>query len=541
MKGYWNNPEATAEAIPDGWFRTGDLATMDDEGYFTIVDRKKDMILRGGMNVYPREVEEVIYTHPDVTEVAVIGVPDDLLGENVAAAVALREGSTATPEDIIAFTKERIAAYKYPRQVWVVAELPKGPTGKILRREVKRTRAPGEGRGRGCRLPRGGRHRHRPRSRSDPAIRQTVPVTSGADPAPDRPARRRSRRSFPGSTTSRRSRRCSERSRSGPTAGPRRARRRSPQRCGHRLVDPAPGAGPGRRTGPRGLVSVHDRAAGRTLVEVTVAPDLTARKRMRSRASCFDWAERGGARDRRPCAGCPAPSSTPARMPRTSVSSGWLATAGYTRVRTWLQMTRPVDHEECEPGGVPGPREGVTIRRVATHEDGSPVAHDLQTVHRMLEESFADHFNSYRESFPEFVQRLREDPGHRWDHWWIAEVDEDGTPEPGGALVASMLGPDDSGAEGTYVDYIGVHRRARGRGVAKAFCTPSSAMPPSVAATGSASRSTPTPRPARTASTPRWAGRRHTRPSPGTATSPSEGDIRGRPPAGGLSGRRPSR
>ena len=136
MKGYWNKPEATEEAIPDGWFRTGDLATMDEEGYFTIVDRKKDMILRGGMNVYPREVEEVIYTHPDVVEVAVVGIPDELMGEQVGAAVALREGSTTTPEDIIAFTKERIAAYKYPRTVWIVSELPKGPTGKILRREV---------------------------------------------------------------------------------------------------------------------------------------------------------------------------------------------------------------------------------------------------------------------------------------------------------------------------------------------------------------------------------------------------------------------
>ncbi|MBM6400565.1 long-chain-fatty-acid--CoA ligase [Phycicoccus sonneratiae] len=136
MKGYWNKPEATAEAIPDGWFRTGDLATMDDEGYFTIVDRKKDMILRGGMNVYPREVEEVIYTHPDVLEVAVVGIPDELYGEQVGAAVALREGATASTDDIIAFTKERIAAYKYPRTVWVVDALPKGPTGKILRREV---------------------------------------------------------------------------------------------------------------------------------------------------------------------------------------------------------------------------------------------------------------------------------------------------------------------------------------------------------------------------------------------------------------------
>jgi long-chain acyl-CoA synthetase len=137
MKGYWRNPEATAEAIPDGWFRTGDLATVDEEGYFTIVDRKKDMILRGGMNVYPREVEEVLYQHPDVLEAAVVSVPDDMLGEDVGAAVALRPGATATTEDIKAFVKDRIAAYKYPRHIWLVDELPKGPTGKILRREVK--------------------------------------------------------------------------------------------------------------------------------------------------------------------------------------------------------------------------------------------------------------------------------------------------------------------------------------------------------------------------------------------------------------------
>lgn len=136
MKGYWQNPEATAEAIPDGWFRTGDLATMDEEGYFTIVDRKKDMILRGGMNVYPREVEEVLYEHPDVLEAAVVAVPDDLLGEEVGAAVALRPGAQATLDDVQAFVKSKIAAYKYPRHLWAVDELPKGPTGKILRREV---------------------------------------------------------------------------------------------------------------------------------------------------------------------------------------------------------------------------------------------------------------------------------------------------------------------------------------------------------------------------------------------------------------------
>ncbi len=138
MKGYWQNPEATAEAIPDGWFRTGDLATVDDEGYYTIVDRKKDMILRGGMNVYPREVEEVLYTHPDVLEAAVVAVKDDLLGEEVGAAVALRPGATTTLEEVQSFVKERIAAYKYPRHLWQVDELPKGPTGKILRREVNK-------------------------------------------------------------------------------------------------------------------------------------------------------------------------------------------------------------------------------------------------------------------------------------------------------------------------------------------------------------------------------------------------------------------
>ena len=136
MKGYWDNPQATAEAIPDGWFRTGDLATVDEDGYYTIVDRKKDMILRGGMNVYPREVEELIYTHPDVLEVAVVAVPDELLGENVGAAIVMRPGATTTIAEVQEWTKERIAAYKYPRRVWQVEELPKGPTGKVLRREV---------------------------------------------------------------------------------------------------------------------------------------------------------------------------------------------------------------------------------------------------------------------------------------------------------------------------------------------------------------------------------------------------------------------
>jgi long-chain acyl-CoA synthetase len=137
MKGYWGRPEATAEAIPDGWFRTGDLARTDEDGYFFIVDRKKEMIIRGGYNVYPREIEEALYEHPAVAEVAVIGMPDSSLGEEVGAAVALKPGCSATPEELRSFVKERVAAYKYPRYVWLVDELPKGPTGKILRRSVE--------------------------------------------------------------------------------------------------------------------------------------------------------------------------------------------------------------------------------------------------------------------------------------------------------------------------------------------------------------------------------------------------------------------
>ena len=136
MKGYWGKPEATAEAIPDGWFRSGDIASVDEDGYYTIVDRKKDLIIRGGMNIYPREVEEVLYTHPDVLECAVVGVPHAELGEDVGAAVSLREGATADTEEIKQYVKDRIAAYKYPREVWVLDELPKGPTGKILKREI---------------------------------------------------------------------------------------------------------------------------------------------------------------------------------------------------------------------------------------------------------------------------------------------------------------------------------------------------------------------------------------------------------------------
>jgi long-chain acyl-CoA synthetase len=137
MKGYWGKPAATTEAIPDGWFRTGDLARVDEDGYYYIVDRKKEMIIRGGYNVYPREIEEALHEHPAVAEVAVIGMPHAELGEEVGAAVALKPGAEASPAELQQFVKERVAAYKYPRRVWLVAGLPKGPTGKILRREVR--------------------------------------------------------------------------------------------------------------------------------------------------------------------------------------------------------------------------------------------------------------------------------------------------------------------------------------------------------------------------------------------------------------------
>jgi len=136
MKGYWQQPEATAESIRDGWFATGDMAKVDDDGYYFIVDRKKELIIRGGYNVYPREVEEVLYEHPAVREAAVVAMPNDEWGEEVGAAVALKDGQEAGAEELIAFVKERVAGYKYPRRVWFLDELPKGPTGKILKREI---------------------------------------------------------------------------------------------------------------------------------------------------------------------------------------------------------------------------------------------------------------------------------------------------------------------------------------------------------------------------------------------------------------------
>jgi long-chain acyl-CoA synthetase len=137
MNGYWNRDDATEEVMRDGWFHTGDIATVDEDGYYFIVDRKKDLIIRGGYNVYPRELEEVLYEHEAVREAAVVAVPHSSLGEEVGAAVALKEGANVEPDELREYMKQRVAAYKYPRVIWVVEELPKGPTGKILKREIE--------------------------------------------------------------------------------------------------------------------------------------------------------------------------------------------------------------------------------------------------------------------------------------------------------------------------------------------------------------------------------------------------------------------
>ena len=230
--------------------------------------------------------------------------------------------------------------------------------------------------------------------------------------------------------------------------------------------------------------SVHDRAAGRTMIEVVIDPE--ARHADELAGALFAWAADAAidvARSR--------------ALPGTQLDSGayrkderqqrWLRDAGYRHVRTWRQETRAVE------AGEPAPplRPGVRLRQVRTHPDGTPVGQDLRTVHDVIEESFADHFNNHRESLAEFIQRLREDPGHAWDHWWIAEVavERDGgegdsgeagtdrtTAEsgdvewvPGGALVGSISPEDAEGFEGSYVDYLGVTRAARGRGVARAL------------------------------------------------------------------------
>jgi long-chain acyl-CoA synthetase len=136
LKGYYKNPEATAVAFRNGWFHTGDIGYRDTEGFYFIVDRKSDMIIRGGENIYPREIDEVLYQHPAVSAAAVVGVPDDLYGEEVAGFVVLRDGGEASERELIEFCKARLADYKCPKTIRFVKDIPKGPTGKLLKREL---------------------------------------------------------------------------------------------------------------------------------------------------------------------------------------------------------------------------------------------------------------------------------------------------------------------------------------------------------------------------------------------------------------------
>src|SRR5262249_52189150 len=136
MQGYWNRPDETAQVLSDGWLYTGDVACQDADGYFRIVDRKKDMIISGGMNVYPRDVEEPLFEHPKVREVVAVGVPDPRWGEAVKVYIVLRDGQTATEQEIIDYCHSRMARYKVPKQVEFRTELPKSLIGKVLRRQL---------------------------------------------------------------------------------------------------------------------------------------------------------------------------------------------------------------------------------------------------------------------------------------------------------------------------------------------------------------------------------------------------------------------
>ncbi|HET6862063.1 MAG TPA: AMP-binding protein, partial [Pyrinomonadaceae bacterium] len=136
LKGYYKNPTATAEAFRNGWFHTGDIGYRDSDGFYYIVDRKSDMIIRGGENIYPREIDEVLYQHPAVASAAAVGMPDDLYGEEVTAFVVVKDATDVTAEELITFCKERLADYKCPKTIRLVKEIPKGPTGKLLKREL---------------------------------------------------------------------------------------------------------------------------------------------------------------------------------------------------------------------------------------------------------------------------------------------------------------------------------------------------------------------------------------------------------------------
>jgi len=215
----------------------------------------------------------------------------------------------------------------------------------------------------------------------------------------------------------------------------------------------------------RGWATAHDRAAGRVLVAVVVDPDLDDATGDEVAAVLFAWAEGAGVAHAR------------ARgLARTQLDSGAfepdtrqqrrLAAAGYAHVRTWWQMRRPVVDEDH---GLGPTGSGVVVRRLGREEGGMPGARDLVAAHDILEQAFTDHFNHHEETFEEFLARLRSDPGHRWDHWWLAELVDGDEPQAVGVLIASASTDADGRAVGSYVEYLGVRRVARGRGVARSL------------------------------------------------------------------------
>lgn len=222
----------------------------------------------------------------------------------------------------------------------------------------------------------------------------------------------------------------------------------------------------------RAWAHAHDRAAGRAVIGLQVDRTLDAGLQERVAAWCLAWLTEAG-RELAQVRGVERTQLDAGAFAGDDQLRGWLGAAGFRHVRTWWQMTRPVEAHEGEPGAFPDPKEGVTVRRVAQHDNGMPVAEDLNAVYQVLETAFTDHFNSHQEYFAEFVQRLQEAPGHRWDHWWLAFTDDPSSPGaepvPVGALVGSESGPDASGSMGTYIDYIGALAEARGRGVATAL------------------------------------------------------------------------
>jgi ribosomal protein S18 acetylase RimI-like enzyme len=212
--------------------------------------------------------------------------------------------------------------------------------------------------------------------------------------------------------------------------------------------------------------SVHDRAEGRMLFVHVVDREIDERLADRCSDVLFEWAD-AQARAVGAARGLSVQQVDTGAFADDERQHGWLADAGFDRVRTWWQMSRSVEAEESEL--VPDParweRNGVVFRLVERQGDGLPDEADLRAVHEVLEGAFTDHFNSAEETFHEFLHRLREDPGHRWDHWWLAEIVDGDEPEPAGALVGTVS-ESATGPDGSYVSYLGVLESARGRGVA---------------------------------------------------------------------------